>query len=106
MINNNEQTQTRGNLTNRYIAYCGNDCTVCPQYQKSWSEGCLGNTPANYCGTCAVRRCNLEKQNANCAYCEKYPCKILEKQYENMKTDGYSEWAAMAKTALDAIRKM
>jgi hypothetical protein len=103
MTKNNEQKQTGDNLANRYIAYCGNDCTICPQYHNNCAEGCLGSNPANYCGTCAVRKCNLEKQIANCAYCEKYPCELLEKQYDNMEVDGYGEWAAIAKTVLNKI---
>jgi len=101
MINNNEQTNTGYNLTNRYVAYCGIDCTGCPRYQNDCPEGCLGSNPANDCDACKVRRCSLEKQITSCAYCEKYPCEILEEQYFNMKTVGYGEWAKTAKTVLD-----
>jgi hypothetical protein len=122
MINDNEQTQTGDHsssiptgslppetgeyLTNRYIAYCGIDCTVCPRYKNDCPEGCLGSNPANDCGLCAVRRCSLEKQIDNCAYCEKYPCEILENQYENMSADGYGAWAITSKTILNSIRKI
>lgn len=96
-------SETCGSIAYRFIAYCGNDCTKCPQYLHACSEGCLGSNPANYCNTCAVRRCNLEKKMTNCAYCDKYPCQVLEKQYDNMKTDGYADWAIASKTVLDEI---
>ena len=98
-------TETCGSIAYRFIAYCGNDCTKCPQYLHACAEGCLGSNPANYCGSCAVRLCNLEKQMTNCAYCAQYPCQVLEKQYDNMKADGYADWAIASKTVLDEIRQ-
>ncbi|MHC1739794.1 MAG: DUF3795 domain-containing protein [Anaerolineaceae bacterium] len=100
-----QQFVTGDNLNNRYIAYCGIDCTVCPRYQNDCAEGCLGSKPANDCGACAVRRCSLEKLVINCAYCDKYPCEILKQQYANMKMVGYGEWATIAQTVLDEIRR-
>ena len=92
------------NMTSNYIAYCGNDCTQCPQYKNDCLEGCLGVACANYCGTCVVRLCNLEHHIVNCAQCEEYPCQKLEKQYENMAKDGYGDWAINARNVLQEIR--
>jgi hypothetical protein len=92
------------NMTNQFIAYCGNDCTHCPQYKRDCVEGCLGTVCANYCETCIVRLCNLERQTANCAQCLEYPCQTLEKQFENMVNDGYGHWALAARKVLDEIR--
>ncbi len=91
-------------ITNRYIANCGNDCTQCPQYKRDCADGCLGIVCANYCRTCIVRLCNLERQTANCAQCQEYPCQTLEKQFENMANDGFGHWALAARKVLEEIR--
>lgn len=88
----------------RYIACCGNDCTRCPLYKQDCLEGCLGTTCANYCKTCVVRICSREHNNSNCAQCDEYPCKKLEKQYENMAKDGYGDWAIAARKVLEEIQ--
>ena len=69
------------NTNNRYVAYCGIDCSQCPQYQNSCPEGCLGITGVDYCGQCEVRKCSMERQSVNCGFCGEYPCQKLEKQY-------------------------
>ena len=92
------------NLSIRYIAYCGIDCSQCPQYQNSCPKGCLGITCVDYCGQCEVRKCSMECNSVNCGYCEKYPCQKLENQYSNMKMGGYGEWASAAKAILEEIR--
>ena len=92
-------------MTNRYIACCGNDCTQCPQYKQDCTDGCLGTTCANYCDTCIVRLCNLERQTDNCAQCKDYPCQKLEKQFENIVNDGFADWAIAARKALEGIRQ-
>jgi NADPH:quinone reductase-like Zn-dependent oxidoreductase len=89
----------------RYIAYCGNDCTQCPQYKQDCVEGCLGTACANYCNTCIVRLCNLDHKSANCAQCSEYPCQRLENQYMNMVNDGFAEWAVAARKVLEEIRQ-
>ena len=105
--NKNSQGEKKASnaAANRYIAYCGNDCTLCPQYKHNCLEGCLGNACAEYCGTCAVRNCNQERRIANCAQCEEYPCAKLEKQFENMAKDGYGEWAMTARKVLEVLRR-
>ena len=97
-------SSTPVNLSNSYIAYCGIDCSRCPHYRNSCPEGCLGSTCANDCGLCEVRNCGLESRVINCAYCEQYPCQKLENQYAIMVNDGFSEWAATAKAALEGVR--
>jgi hypothetical protein len=92
------------NMSNRYIAYCGIDCSRCPQYQNICPDGCLGITGVDYCTLCEVRRCNLEQQFANCTYCGDYPCQKLEKQYESMVNGGYSVWASTARAVLEEIQ--
>jgi hypothetical protein len=92
-------------LVNRYIAYCGNDCTQCPLYADSCPKGCLGNICANYCNTCAIRNCNLERQIANCAHCDDYPCQKLETQFGMMVNDGYGLWATIARAVLEEVRR-
>jgi hypothetical protein len=87
-----------------YIAYCGIDCSRCPQYQTSCPEGCLGITSVDYCGQCEVRKCSMDRQSVNCGFCGEYPCQKLEKQYESMVNGGYSSWAATAKAVLEEIR--
>jgi NADPH:quinone reductase-like Zn-dependent oxidoreductase len=89
----------------RYIAYCGNDCTQCPQYKRDCVEGCLGTACANYCNCCIVRLCNLERKSVNCAQCSEYPCQKLENQYMNMVNDGFAEWAVAARKVLEEIRQ-
>jgi len=91
-------------ISDRYVAYCGNDCTQCPQFKQDCAEGCLGTECANYCETCIVRHCNLARQTANCTECGEYPCQKLEKQFENMANDGYGDWAMAARKVLDEIR--
>lgn len=92
------------NLENRYIAYCGNDCKRCPQYDNGCQGGCLGENCSMACSSCSVRRCAIRNKVANCAKCGKYPCKTLETQYENMKSDGYASWAKMARAVLDTVK--
>lgn len=90
-------------IANRYIAYCGNDCTRCPQHGLNCIEGCLGEPCANYCSTCAVRLCNRGHNTANCAQCEEYPCQKLEKQFEIMAKDGYGDWVIVARKSLEEV---
>lgn len=91
-------------ITDRYIAYCGNDCAHCPQFKQDCAEGCLGTACAIYCVTCIVRLCNLERQSANFAQCAEYPCRKLEKQIENMANAGIADWAIAARKTLEEIR--
>lgn len=91
------------NADRKYIAYCGNDCTQCPQYRTSCPEGCLGTSCPEYCGLCEVRICGMEQGVINCGYCEEYPCAKLEKQYLKMEQEGFGDWAKSAKASLDGV---
>jgi hypothetical protein len=59
-------------------------------------DGCKAKTGKIFCTGCEIRICAVEKGIENCAYCEDYPCEILEKLFT---TD------IGAREQLDAIRK-
>lgn len=91
----------------KMIACCGLDCGECPAFiatekndyeekvkvAKEWSEmyktefkpkdincdGCLATSGRQvpYCSACEIRKCVYEKNYANCAYCNDYPCTKL-----------------------------
>jgi len=97
----------------RMVAYCGIVCTECPAYiatrndddqrrkkvAEEWSkmfdaeikpesincDGCLSPSERqiDYCRTCEIRKCGLEKNVLNCAHCEEYICEKLGKFFEN-----------------------
>ena len=60
-------------------------------------DGCKAGTGRLFsgCRTCQMRKCAIDKDIENCAYCEDYPCEDLKKLFT---TDGG------AKERLDAIR--
>jgi len=96
----------------KMIAYCGIVCTDCDAFvatqedddakrrklAESWSkefgheikpeeincDGCLDTAGRHigYCGTCEVRKCGMEKEVENCAYCIDYKCEKLDKFHE------------------------
>ena len=110
----------------KMIAFCGNICTECPAYivtienddskrkkiadlwQKLYNpniktkdincDGCLSESDRlfNYCRTCEMRKCGIEKGLKNCAFCEDYICEKLIKFY-NLEPKG--------KQVLDKIRE-
>ncbi|MGB2698523.1 MAG: DUF3795 domain-containing protein [Candidatus Zixiibacteriota bacterium] len=61
-------------------------------------DGCLATDGRifNYCQTCEVRKCAIEKGMENCAHCEEYACDKLNK---------FLEMCPNAKKNLDEIRK-
>jgi Protein of unknown function (DUF3795) len=61
-------------------------------------DGCLstGGKLWNRCRNCEVRKCGMEKQVKNCAYCRDYPCERLEKIFVI---------APLGKDTLETIRK-
>ena len=62
-------------------------------------DGCQSETGrfSDYCrGICEIRKCALERELENCAYCRDYSCAILN---EVLKM------APNAKTTLEEIRK-
>lgn len=111
----------------KMIAICGLICTDCPAFiatQKNddeargkitelWStdqeilkledincDGCLtvGKRLIRFCKLCEVRHCGLERKVENCAHCDEYPCKKLDKLLNHMQ-------APEAKATLEEIRK-
>jgi hypothetical protein len=108
------------------IAFCGINCSECKaliatqkdddtmrrEIAEEWSkafgheikpgeincEGCLirDGRHINYCNTCEIRKCGLEKNVENCAYCIDYKCDNLAK---------FHEQASKAKNGLEEIRK-
>ncbi len=108
------------------ISFCGLICSECPAFiakrtnndelrkkaVKEWSseefplkiedincDGCIdGEELFKGCMICEVRKCGLEKEVINCAYCGEYPCGTLENLWNML---GISE----AREVLDNIRK-
>jgi hypothetical protein len=96
----------------KIIAFCGVNCAECPPYlahknddnelraktAEEWSKmfearfkpqdincvGCLeteGPQIGN-CAECEIRRCAIQRNLANCAYCPDYACEKLTKFFE------------------------
>ena len=110
----------------RIIAFCGIDCTDCDAFKatqennsakkkelaESWSkqfgheirpeeincDGCLTKVGRhiNYCSICEIRKCGMEMEVENCAYCIDYKCEKLDKFHDH---------APNAKKKLDEIRQ-
>ena len=110
---------------NEVIAYCGLSCHECGAYIATvnnddkkrqevatlWSKefntdikpedincvGCLSTSERvfGHCKVCEIRKCGIEKEIINCAYCDDYGCERLTKFFE-MVPD--------AKKTLDGIR--
>jgi len=110
----------------KMIAFCGIDCTECKaliatqkndntmrrEIAEEWSkefgheikpeeincDGCLTleGRHINYCNICEIRKCRIEKDVENCAYCVDYKCEKLAK---------FHEQAPNAKNRLEEIRK-
>ncbi|WP_432664931.1 DUF3795 domain-containing protein [Wukongibacter baidiensis] len=94
------------------IAYCGLLCNECPAYiatkeednakkevlAQEWSSddyildakdincnGCSKDSSGpifKFCKECEIRRCGIERNIDNCAYCADYPCSKLDKPFE------------------------
>jgi len=109
----------------KMVAYCGLVCTDCEAFMvtqkndtakrkelaEAWSkqfgheikaeeincDGCLSldGRHISYCNVCDVRKCGMEKDVENCAYCIDYKCEKLEK---------FHEQAPKAKGNLEEIR--
>jgi hypothetical protein len=104
------------------IAYCGINCAECPIYiatqdndeklrketaekyelklEDCYCDGCGGDGKriAAFCNKCEVRTCATNKKLENCAYCDDYPCELLNKLHEMYNANN-------AKSRLKAIRK-
>ncbi|MHC4759678.1 MAG: DUF3795 domain-containing protein [Planctomycetota bacterium] len=44
-------------------------------------DGCKAETGRLFCTSCDIRNCAVQKGIENCAYCDNYPCELLEKLY-------------------------
>ena len=89
------------------ISYCGLKCNECDAYKATmandakeierlskewttdtlsftpeqiWCDGCIGGNGRlfNWCNDCTIRNCASERQVANCAHCDEFPCQIIE----------------------------
>jgi hypothetical protein len=120
----------------KMTGYCGVECTKCvpfiarkknddelrSKYAEEQSkffemeikaetincDGCLSEGEhLGYCSVCEIRTCCKEKKLENCAYCDDYVCKELEKVYTVMCEvfgKGVNN-VADAKITLDEIRR-
>jgi hypothetical protein len=120
----------------KMTGYCGVECTKCVPFiakkenndelRKKYAEeqskifemtilpesincdGCLSEGEhLGYCSVCEIRTCCKEKKLENCAYCDDYVCKELEKVYAVMCEvfgKGVNN-VAEAKITLDEIRR-
>ena len=97
-----------------YVATQSNDAAALERVAAQWREefdspditadsilcdGCLGTNGGrriDYCATCQIRACALERGVVNCAYCADYACAKLE---------GFFAQAADARAVLDDIRR-
>jgi len=119
----------------KVIGYCGVDCSKCSPYiakqeddnelRRRYAEeqsmlfeitilpesincdGCISEGEhLGYCSVCEIRKCCQEKGLENCAGCDDYVCKELEKVYAVMCEvfgKGINN-VAEAKITLDEIR--
>ncbi len=130
------------------ISRCGYKCHLCLAYRENvrsdadrerfrrglleyyryplkleacYCDGCLADDAGNpvlLTPGCRVRRCVLKKGLENCAVCETYPCRVLEKKFIDGKKVREKYGAAIPKAdyerfvapyenkgTLDAIRK-
>jgi hypothetical protein len=106
---NGDEVKKEAGKEKKQIAKCGIVCSECPAYiatqknddamraetAKKWSEmfksdikaadincnGCQSDTGPlfNYCNTCEIRKCAVEKKAATCANCPEYSCAKLDK---------------------------
>ncbi|MFW9942725.1 MAG: DUF3795 domain-containing protein [Candidatus Thorarchaeota archaeon] len=111
----------------KVIAYCGIICSECPAFlatQKDddnkrkkvadrWSkdynsdikpedincDGCITTTKNvfRYCNVCQIRRCGMDRNVKNCAYCDDYACDKLIQFHESTQPE--------IKQTLENIRK-
>lgn len=120
----------------KVIGYCGVDCSKCipfiakkennDELRKEYAEeqskffdmtiqpesincdGCLSDGEhLGYCSVCEIRICCKEKNLENCAYCDDYVCKELERVYTVMSEvfGKATNNVADGKITLDEIRK-
>ncbi len=96
-----------------YIATQADDPAALEQVAAQWREeynapditvefvicdGCLTDEgrKCGHCSECKIRACGMERNVANCAYCDDYACEKLE---------GFFGFVPDAKVLLDGIRQ-
>ena len=84
---------------NDNIAYCGVDCSVCPDYLDKSCPSCR-LTEWTEEDLCMPVKCCREKGIEACAFCDSFPCKDMAEFYE--ESDSHRE--AYEKMRLLAMR--
>ena len=83
-----------------FIATQKNDDKLREKVVKDWSteeeplrledvdcDGCIaGKRLHSFCRICEVRKCGLERNIENCAYCDEFPCGKLEKLWGSFRS--------------------
>lgn len=100
------------------VSYCGIDCYECPAFlatkadddakraevAEQWSKefnadikpedincnGCQSDTGLlfGHCQVCDIRKCAMEKEIKNCAYCSDYSCEKLDSFFKMVPDAG------------------
>lgn len=95
------------------LAFCGDDCNLCPRYiatqsgdveqlkeaasmwkKAGWRDGivppeemvCYGCILVKWCRYNDIRKCAEDKGIDNCGKCDDYPCKKMEKVFEQSES--------------------
>lgn len=98
-----------------FIAIQKNDDKLRQKVVEAWStdkerlrledvdcDGCtVGKRLHTFCRLCDVRKCGLQRNIKNCAYCSEFPCEKLEKLLRSFRTVSGEE----AKANLAEIRR-
>ncbi len=98
------------------LTFCGNDCNACPRFIATqsgdaerlkevaamWGKAgwrneilspeemvCHGCVSVKWCRYDNIRKCAREKGIDNCGICQDYPCKKIEKVFE--QTESYAK---------------
>lgn len=71
------------------IAYCGVDCSVCPDYLSGKCPSCRKTEWAEG-DECMPVRCCREKKIDLCAKCDEFPCSDMKDFYDETE----SHWEA------------
>ena len=90
----------KGKAMNDNIAYCGVDCSVCPDYLNKSCPSCR-LTEWTEEDICMPVRCCREKGIEFCGACDSFPCKDMAEFYE--ESDSHREAFARMKSM---VRKL
>ena len=67
-------------MDNRLIAYCGVDCSVCPDLKSGKCAGCR-NTDWKEGSICLPVECCRKRGIDFCGQCEQFPCPDMKEFY-------------------------